>query len=158
MKSLNRLAISLLLAVFVCGGNADAACMKCPGKNAPCAHNDLTQSLDVPPGNWNLYACFSIYGSDDPGVRHDGTEAFIQSNLPNGQNGIIADYALPPGATGSTPRDSTTVARCDLVPVVGPFSFTGTVVTESQSASEWGCPSPKMGIPSELNIAIQAAE
>ncbi|HVA80594.1 MAG TPA: hypothetical protein VNF29_06690, partial [Candidatus Binataceae bacterium] len=98
------------------------------------------------------------YGSDNPGPKHDGTEAFIQSNLPNGQNGIIADYALPPGATGSTPRDSTTVARCDVVPVSGPFSFTGTVVTESQSVSEWGCPSPKMGIPSELNIAIQAAE
>ncbi len=136
---------------------ANAACLKCAGKNAPCAHDDISQSLYIPPGNWNLHICYAIYGSDNPGLKHDGTEAFVQTNLDNGQNGIVADYALPPGATGTTPRDSTTVARCDLVPVAGPFSFTGTVVTESQSQSEWGCPSPKMNVPSELTVTLEPA-
>jgi hypothetical protein len=152
-----KISVIGLLIVLASSMRVNADCLECPENNQPCAHPDLSQTVEVPAGNWYLQVCYAIYGNDDPDqLRHDGVEAWVQTNLNNGDSGIVADYALPPEAVG-VPLGSTTVARCEDVPVSGPFSFSGEVMTEANSFAHWGCSSPKLNVPSELRVILQPA-
>jgi hypothetical protein len=147
--------------LFVCAMplQARSECQQCPKGNTACFHNDLSTSVAVPDGNWNLEACYVIYGNAEKSniPWHDGVEAWIQTDDPAiGANGVVADYALPPEALG-TYQASTTVARCEVVPVSGPLVITGTVVTAANSIEDWGCSSPKLHIPSSISFTLERA-